>query len=62
MPDSNKPNTPDFQVSQIMGLPNRDKAKFYNVGVGFKSKDNSINIMIAHGTKWISEVTEKQDK
>ncbi len=62
MPDSNKPNTPDFQVSQIMEIPNRDKAKFYNVGVGFKNSDGSINIMTVHGTMRISEVTERLEK
>ncbi len=59
MPNQNNTKkTPDFNVAQIMEIPGRDKAKFYDVGVGFKNSDGSINIMTVHGTLRISEVKE----
>lgn len=60
MPNSNEKNVPDFNVSQIMEIPGRDKAKFYNIGVGFNNKDGSINLMTVHGTIRISQVEEKK--
>ncbi len=55
---NNTKKTPDFKVSQIMEIPGRDKAKFYDVGVGVKNSDGSSNGMTVHGTLRISEVKE----
>ncbi len=59
---NNAKKRPDFNVSQIMNIEGRDKAKFYDVGVGFKNSDGSINIMTVHGTFRISEVKENSGK
>ncbi len=60
--NSTDKKVPDFNVSQIMEIPGRSKAKFYSVGVGFKNSDGSINLMTVHGVFRISLVEEKSGK
>ncbi len=59
---SNAKKVPDFNVFQIMEIPGRDNAKFYDVGTGFKNRDGSINLITVHGTFRISEVKQKAGK
>lgn len=62
MASNEEKNVPEFRVSQIIEIPGREKAKFYEVGVGFTNGDESINIMTVHGTFRISKVKPREDK
>ncbi|MES9905241.1 MAG: hypothetical protein ABW168_21515 [Sedimenticola sp.] len=62
MPQSTSKNVPDFNVSQIMEIPGKDKAKFYTVGVGYHNSDGSINLMTVHGNFRISAVKPSNSK
>ncbi len=50
--NSQKGQSPEFEVFQIVEIEGRAKDKFYPIGVGFsnvKANDGSINLMTVHG-------------